>query len=492
MTFLGIDVGTSAVKAVLVDGDQKLLAEAEAPLAISRPHPLWSEQDPDAWWTATREVLAALRAAEPVAWAAVRGIGLSGQMHGAVVLDAADRPLRPAILWNDGRAQAECVGAGGAGPGPRDLAGVPPMPGFTAPKLLWLAAHEPELFARIAKVLLPKDYVRLQLSGEHVTDPCDAAGTLWLDEARRAWSPAILAATGLTVTQMPRIVEGSVAAGGLLPGVAATLGLPPGIADRGWGRRRRRGCDRHRRHRRRRRLRLARHLGQYFVTTADLPPLPRAADPCLLPRAARSAGSSARHCSTAPAAWAGPRACWASPTFPPWSRRVEAGWRGPSRVLFLPYLAGERTPHDDPHARGVLFGLDADTGAIDVAQAVLEGVAFSLAEAQDCLSAAGTELDAIAAIGGGARSPFWMRLLATVLDRPVTVYAGAARGPAFGAARLARMAVTGEAAAAVCGKPEVAAVLEPELPLVDAYRERSRRFRALYRALRPEFAAGIP
>ena len=212
---------------------------------------------------------------------------------------------------------------------------------------------------------------------------------------------------------------------------------------------------------------------QYFVTTAAYRPYPGAAAPGLLPRPAGSAGTSARRCSMAPAAWAGQQACSASPTSRPWWRGSRRAGRGPSRVLFLPYLAGERTPHDDPNARGVLFGLDADTDAIEVAQAVMEGVAFSLAEAQDCLAAAGTEVTALAAIGGGARSPFWMRLLATVLDRPVTLYAGAAKGPAFGAARLARLALTGEAPEAVCGKPQVAEVLEPEPALVGAYNARA-------------------
>ena len=212
MPFLGIDIGTSAVKAVLVDGEQRLLAEAEVPLAISRPHPLWSEQAPDAWWAATREALAGLRAGAPDGFAATQAVGLSGQMHGAVVLDAADRPLRPAILWNDARAQAECHLLMERVPDLGRIAGIPAMPSFTAPKLLWLAQHEPDVFARIAHVLLPKDYVALQLTGDHFTDPCDAAGSLWLDEAARAWSPEILAATGLTAAQMPRIVEG-IAAG---------------------------------------------------------------------------------------------------------------------------------------------------------------------------------------------------------------------------------------------------------------------------------------
>ena len=488
MSFLGLDIGTSAVKAVLVDGDQQLLAEAEVPLATSRPQPLWSEQDPEAWWTATRAALATLGSAARGAWGGVRGIGLSGQMHGAVVLGADDRPLRPAILWNDGRAQAECRVLAERVPGIGRIAGVPPTPGYTAPKLLWLQAHEPDLFARVARVLLPKDYVRLKLTGEYATDPVDAAGTLWLDEARRAWSQEIVAATGLREAQLPRVVEGSAPAGAVRPAAATALGLPAGIpvaagaGDAAAG---------------------AIGIGaiedgdafvslgtsaQYFVTTAAYRPYPE--------RLIQA------YCHGLPGRWyqcaalLNGASClgWAAqllgePDIPALVARVEARWQGPARVLFLPYLMGERTPHDDPHARGVLFGLAPDTDAVEVAQAVMEGVAFSLAEAQDCLSAAGSEVAALAAIGGGARSPFWMRLLATVLDRPVTLYAGAAKGPAFGAARLARLAVTGEAPEAVCGKPEIAQVLEPERPLVAPYFERGRRFRYLYQALRPEFRA---
>lgn len=488
MTYLGIDIGTSAVKAVLVDGEQRLLAEAEVPLSISRPHPLWSEQEPDAWWAASREALAALRATAPAALATTQAIGLSGQMHGAVVLDAADRPLRPAILWNDGRAQAECRVLMDRVPDLGRIAGIPAMPSFTAPKLLWLAAHEPDLFARTAHVLLPKDYVALQLTGDHVTDPCDAAGSLWLDEAARAWSPEILAATGLTTAQMPRIVEGTMPAATLRPGIAAELGLPPGIPLAGGAGDAAAGA-----------IGIGAiddgdgfvSLGtsaQYFVTTGTYRPYPE--------RLIHA------YCHGLPERWFQSAALlngascvgWAArllgePDIPALLARVEADWRGPSRILFLPYLAGERTPHDDPYARGVLFGLDADSSATDLMQAVLEGVAFSLAEAQDCLAEAGTDVPAPAAIGGGARSPFWMRLFATILDRPVTLYAGAAKGPAFGAARLARLAATGEPVAEVCRKPEIAAVLAPERDLVTAYAERGQRFRSLYRALRPEFAA---
>jgi xylulokinase len=490
MTFLGLDVGTSAVKAVLVDDGQRPLADAEAPLGISRPGPLWSEQDPDDWWEATVAVLARLRAEQPAAFATVRAIGLSGQMHAAVLLDSADRPLRPAILWNDGRAQAECRLLTERVPGIGRIAGVPAMPGFTAPKLLWLAAHEPEVVGRTARVVLPKDYVRLRLAGEHATDLCDAAGTLWLDEARRDWSPELLAASGVAAAQLPRLAEGSTPAGTLRPGIAAELGLPPGIpiaagaGDAAGG---------------------AVGIGavedgdgfvslgtsaQYFVTTAAYRPYPEALVHAF--------------CHALPGRWFQMAALLNGASCLAWAAsllgerdlgallsRVEAQWRGPSRLLFLPYLAGERTPHDDPRARGVLFGLDAGTTAVELVQAVLEGVAFSLAEAQDCLAAAGTRVASLAAIGGGARSRLWTRILATVLDRPVILYAGGDKGPAFGAARLARLALTGEAPAEVCRKPEVAAVIEPDCHLVGAYRAQDARFRRLYRALRPEFAAAV-
>src|SRR5579862_6746234 len=193
--YIGIDVGTSSVKALLVDERQNVVGEASAPLTVDRPHPLWSEQTPSRWWDATSAALASLRAAAPVDFAAVRGIGLSGQMHGATLLDAELRVLRPAILWNDGRSHAECVELERIEPRTREITGNAAMPGFTAPKLLWVARHEPDVFARTAHVLLPKDWLRLQLTGELATDPSDAAGTLWLDVAARRWSNAMLAAT---------------------------------------------------------------------------------------------------------------------------------------------------------------------------------------------------------------------------------------------------------------------------------------------------------
>src|SRR5689334_20258171 len=227
--FLGIDVGTSAVKAVLVDAEQRVLGEASEPLAVSRPHPLHSEQNPEDWWRAVGRAVAALRDGAPKAWRAVRAIGLSGQMHGAVLLDRDGRVIRPAILWNDGRAQAQCSELERAVPGLSAIAGVPAMPGFTAPKLLWLAHHEPEHFARIETVLLPKDYVRWRLTGERVTDCSDAAGTMWLDQAQRAWSPAVVEASGLALSQMAPLVEGSAACCTLRADVAQAWGLDASV-----------------------------------------------------------------------------------------------------------------------------------------------------------------------------------------------------------------------------------------------------------------------
>ena len=484
--YLGIDVGTSAVKAILVDERQAAVAEADVPLQVSRPQDLWSEQDPEAWWQAVQSALEGLRAQNPEALADARGIGLSGQMHGAVLLDEAHRPLRPAILWNDGRSFREAQELRERHPELSHAMGVIPMPGFTAPKLLWLARHEPETFRAVRKVLLPKDYIRLKLTGAAVTEMSDAAGTWWLDEAARDWSDEALAATGLTRDHMGDLVEGSqpsgvvraeiagqwgmrgdvVVAGGAGDAAAGAVGL--GAIDDGSA------------------FISLGTSGQLFVTTQDFSPAPEALVHSF--------------CHALPGRWFQMAAMLNGASCLAWAagllkadigellRQTEAAYRAPSNLIFLPYLAGERTPHNDPYARGVFFGLSPETRQTDLVQAVLEGVAFSFADAKECLAQAGTQLTHAGMIGGGSRSTFWTRIFASVLDVPLVRYEGSDKGPAFGAARLARLASTGEAPDAVCTAPTIIETVEPDPSLVERYAPRVEAFRSLYRALKPEFA----
>ena len=484
MTYLGIDVGTSAVKAVLVDQHQAVLDQASADLAIDRPDELWSEQDPDAWWQAVETAVGRLRQNNPSPFAAVRGIGLSGQMHGAVLLGQDDRPLRPAILWNDGRSFREADELARK-PGLSHAAGVLPMPGFTAPKLLWLARQEPDVFRAVRTVLLPKDYIRLKLTGERITDMSDAAGTWWLDEAARDWSDAALAATGLDRSQMPGLVEGSARSGHVRKDVAERWGLTlPVIVAGGAGDAAAGGVG----------LGVVEDgaafvslgtSGQLFVSTSRFKPAPETLIHAF--------------CHALPGRWFQMAAMLNGASCLAWAaallgqdidrllREAEAGFLGPARILFLPYLSGERTPHNNPHARGVFFGLSPDTAHAELVQSVLEGVAFSFADAAACLAQAGTPLTGAGVVGGGARSRFWTRILASALALPLIRYEGADKGPAFGAARLARLALTGEDPGAVCTPPPIIEVVEPDPALSNAYRGRLEAFRRLYQALAPEF-----
>jgi len=485
--YLGIDLGTSALKALLIDDNQVPIDQASVPLDVQRPRPQWSEQDPVAWWRATETAVAILRQRHAAALAAARGIGLSGQMHGAVLLDAADAVLRPAILWNDGRSAAQCATLEARVPAARVITGNLAMPGFTAPKLLWVAEHEPDVFHRIRTVLLPKDYVRLRLSGERASDMSDAAGTLWLDVGRRAWSPAMLAATGLSEAAMPRLVEGSAAAGTLRPALAAAWGMRPEVVIAGGAGDNAAGAVGIGVIRSGQAFVSLGTSGVYFVANATYAPNP-----------ARTVHT---FCHCLPATWHQMSVILSAASCLAWITAVtgadseaallaeiEAADREPG-VVFLPYLSGERTPHNDPHARGVFFGLRHDTTRADLGRAVLDGVAFALADGQDALRAGDTAIDEVSVIGGGARSPFWGRILATVLDRPLYYRTGGEVGPAFGAARLARLAVTGEAAGQVCTVPTIERIVDPDHVLRDGLAARLTVYRRLYGVLRETFAA---
>lgn len=479
--YLGLDLGTSGLKAVLVDDAQAVIGSATAPLSVSRPHPGWSEQDPAQWWRALEQVLDTLKARHPAELAAVRGIGLSGQQHGAVLLDAEDQVLRPCILWNDTRASAECAALEAAWPDLRRVAGNIAMPGFTAPKLLWVRNHEPEIFSRTARVLLPKAWLRLALTGEAIEEMSDASGTLWLDVAARRWSGDALAATGLPPAAMPRLVEGSQAAGRLRPDLARLWGMasPPllagGAGDNAAGAV---GLG-------------AIRPGDAFVSLGTSGVLFANTD------GARPYPEGAVHafCHALPGRWhqmgvtlsaAASLAWWAGIAGLDEARLVaEIGpVERPSEALFLPYLAGERTPHNDGAVRGAFAGLSAGTERAALTQAVMEGVAFSLRDSLDAVRASGTRVEAADVIGGGSRSGAWIRILASVLDLPLRPLVEGEHGGAFGAARLARLAVTGEAPEAVCTPPERGATVLPDRGLAEAYAERLVRYRGLYPALK--------
>lgn len=479
---LGIDLGTSAVKAVLTGMDGALLAQASAPVPSSFPRPLWSEQNPEDWWRATGQAVAGLDRD----LSRVRGIGLSGQMHGAVLLDGADRVLRPAILWNDGRCAAECTVLEAAGV--RAATGNLAMPGFTAPKLLWVRHHEPEIFGATRRVLLPKDWLRLCMTGEAITDMSDAAGTLWLDVGARRWSEAMLAATGLSLRHMPALAEGTAPAGRLRAEVAAAWGLPPGIPIAGGAGDQAAGaaalgCVR---------------PGQGFVALGTSAVL-FVCDAGFLPDPDRTVHA---FCHCVPDVWHRMTVSLSGASALAWITRatgaaneaallaeMELSTEAPP--VFLPHLTGERTPHNDPGAEAAFVGLRAAHGRGDLARAVLEGVAFTLAEGMAVLAARGAPVAPLVAISGGARSPAWMRLVAAALDLPVATVHGGEVGSALGAARLARIAAGDGSAEEVFTPLPVAAVHEPDPRLQEALAPRRAVHRALYAALRPLRPAAI-
>ncbi|MGO4387855.1 xylulokinase [Microvirga sp. 2YAF29] len=489
--YLGIDLGTSSVKVILIDEDGSLIDEASAVLALSRPHPLWSEQDPQAWWEAIQVAVGRLKTRRPLD--AVAGIGLSGQMHGAVLLDDRNQVLRPAILWNDGRAGAECRELEQREPKSRSITGNLAMPGFTAPKLLWVARHEPEIFKRTARVLLPKDWLRLMLTGEAVSEMSDAAGTLWLDVGRRQWSPDMLAATGLDERHMPRLVEGTEVSGTLSSQAAALLGLPPSIPVAGGGGDNAAGAVG---------IGVV-HPDMAFVSLGTSGVI-FVADDRLKTDQERAVHA---FCHCIPGMWHRMAVILSAAATLSFAARlsgadneaaliaeVEAAGlatKVQSRLVFLPYLSGERTPHNDPAASGVIFGLDGSTTRADLGRAALEGVAFALADGLDVLEASGGGIGGLSVIGGGVRSKLWGRILAAALQRPLTYHHGGEVGPALGAARLGRIAASGVSLDEACPPPPISHVIAPEPELVEALVSRRSLYRRLYSDLKSSFAASV-
>jgi xylulokinase len=485
--FLGVDVGTTNVKAVVVDEDQRVIASASRRLLILRPASGRFEQHPQSWWSAFRRVCADLRNQAPKPWQDIAAIGLTGQMHGAVCLDSSGRALRPAILWNDGRARAECKELAQKVPAIRDIAGVIPMAGFTAPKLLWLQHHEPQLFKRISHVVLAKDFVRLKLCGDYATDMSDAAGALLLDEAARQWSEPLVAASGLSPRQMPRLAEGDTIAGRVRSAMAAALGLKCHVIVAAGG-------------------------GDVAVGAAGIGAIDAGDSFISLGTSAQYFVARDRYHLTS------------EPTIHSFAHCLENRWydmaallnganslewickllridvtsalatlaksmRRPSNVLFLPYLAGERTPHNDPDLRAMFLGFTHAHGASDLIQAVLEGVALSLTDVSARLERTAQSEAPLPVVGGGARSFLWLQILADTLGRDLILYAGSDAAPPIGAARLACLALRREPIATVCARPKISRRIHHRPAWHQTYAASLERFRrsfpmlSLYTAL---------
>jgi len=461
MFLLGIDLGTSAVKALVVDGDHlRIVGSGEGPCEVHRPAPGWSEQDPQAWWHATHVAVAAALSAAATRLGRsdmevaerVSALGLAGQMHGLVTLGARGEVLRPCILWNDQRSALQCSALERRVGAERIVAwtGNRVHPGFTLPKLLWMGEQEPSLYARIRHILLPKDWLRWTLCGELAQEVTDASGTSCLDPGRRRWSEEMVSAAGIDPTWLPRVVESSEVVGLLGAAAAESLGLRRGtpiVAGAG--------------------DQAAAAVGMGIVEDGACSATIGTSGVVFVARTRHAPDAEGRlhaFCHAAPDLWhqmgvvlsAGGALRWfrdvlardaiseasalGEDSYEIIARRAERAAPGCDGLTFLPYLAGERTPHADPNARGALIGLTLRHDQPQVARAVLEGITFALAGCLDLIRSTGANPLRIRLAGGGARSPFWRQLCADVFECEVAVRESAVSG-AHGAAMLAGVGI---------------------------------------------------
>lgn len=478
--YIGIDLGTSGVKAVLLDESQKIIATTQHPLPISRPHPLWSEQNPKDWWYATN--LAMLALAQQQNLSAVKAIGLTGQMHGATLLDKQNNVLRPAILWNDGRSSAECEELEKLVPRSRKITGNLMMPGFTAPKLKWVDKHESAIAEKISKVLLPKDYLRLMMTGEYASDMSDASGTMWLDVAKRDWDKSLLNACGLDENNMPKLFEGNQITGYLHADLAKNwkMNAVPVVAGGGDNAAGAIGIGLYQTGQAMLSLGTS---GVYFVVTDKFTANPQ--------KAVHS------FCHALPDRWHLMSVILSAASAVDWVKKatgiadIQTLFQKAeksavnSEAIFLPYLSGERTPHNDAYAKGVFWGLSHNDDQTTMAKAVIEGVSFALADGIDVLHETGVTADNIALIGGGAKSAYWRQLLADISGRTMEYRTGGDIGPALGAAKLAQIALNPhEDIANFCHPLPLEAVYHPNAERTAYYTEKRAKYTELYQRVK--------
>lgn len=475
--YLGLDLGTSSVKAIIMNEQGDVVASHSIPLTLSRSHPQWSEQDPQAWWQATDEAIKQLSRTQPMEQ--IQAIGLSGQMHGAVLLDAQQNILRPAILWNDGRSVKQCLRLAKQYPQFKEITGNLVMPGFTAPKLQWVAENEAEIFCQIAHVLLPKDFLRWKMSGNFASDMSDAAGTLWLDMQKRDWSDELLAATGLSRCQMPTLFEGNQITGYLLPEIAkkwqmkqvpiiagggdnAAGAIGVGVYQPGQG------------------ILSLGTSGVYFVVSEKF--------------LQNSDNAVHSFCHALPQTWHLMSVILSAASCLDWVcqltgisdvgamfKEIEQHAHSDSSLLFLPYLSGERTPYNNADAKGVFWGLTHQHQRADLCRAVLEGVSFALRQGIEVADKAGQHADNITLIGGGARSEYWRQLLADITGKTLDYRQGGDVGPALGAARLAQLAINpAHLSQIILSQPKLETRHVPNLEKHKAYQDKYNAFKKLY------------
>jgi xylulokinase len=494
-TYLGLDLGTSELKAVLTNGHSRVLAQATSAIATRTPFPGASEQDPADWWRACIDVCRQLRASDAQAMDAVSAIGLAGHMHGATLLDAQGGVLRPCIMWNDNRSVQECASLTRQVPDLGDVAGNLAMPGFTAPKLLWVRHHEPDIFAKTAKVLLPKDYLRYLMCDAYVSEMSDAAGTLWLDIGKRDWSDRLLEATGLSRRHMPSLVEGTAISAGLSANGAQSLGLRPGIPVAGGA-----GDN------------AASAIGIGATQPGDtFVSLGTSGVVFSVTQAHRANTGDAVHafCHAIPGAWHHMAVMLSAASCLRWFnhlvgqpgeailiQEVEALTQQQMRAAptFLPYLSGERTPHNSAEAAGCFLGLRHDHGRAIMAYAVMEGVAFGLRDGLLAMQQAGSHASNALLVGGGSRSAFWAQLLADALQITIEVGEDAQVGAALGAARLAHLCSLEQPATpaellAICSKPRIVHAHRPDSARWQVLLRRHQIFSQTYRANQAVFDA---
>ena len=479
MTFLGIDLGTSGLRALLVDEEGATICSAERSYSSVHAHSGWSEQDPTHWVAALDAVVEELRETYPEL-ADLSAVGVAGHMHGATLLDKDGAVIRPCILWNDTRS-SEQAHALDQLEGVRDLSGNIVFPGFTAPKLAWVKAHEPENFARVAKVVLPAGYLNFYLTGSYVADMSDSAGTSWLDVARRAWSDRLLEATGLKESQMPRLVEGCQAAGLLRPELARKWGVGDNvIVAGGAGDNAAAACGIG-----------ALNEGDGFLSLGTSGVFLAARDGYY------PDPSSALHtfCHAVPERWYQMGVMLAATDCLNWLGQITGQSPAdltnalgedldpPSPVKFFPYLSGERTPHNDANIRGSFTGIGKDTTQADLTRAVLQGVAFGLRDLFEALVQTGARMERVLVIGGGAQSQYWVKLIATVLNIPLELPKSGEFGAALGAARLAILAKRRDDPDKILTAPETGDRILPDPKLVDQFDKAYSAFRSAYPSL---------